>query len=1809
MAIKINFDTAHNPEEPTLILAKKNGDKIGKINAYEIEVVGSLNDASEISFTVYKYVDGVKDYLWDEIVNFRLAYCVEWDKWFEIKVELDESSETKKTVSCTCLGHAELSQIMLYNIQINTEDDIARDEYVVPTVLYRKNGNLTAEEQIMASNILKKDVYYLDDYKSASLLHRITEKCPHYSIVHVDETIASIQRTFEFNETSIYDAFQDIANEINCLFVLDSDSDENGNIRRTIAVYDLESNCIDCGHRDEFTMICPKCGSKNINEGYGDDTGIFVSSDELAESIQLSVDTDQVKNCFKLEAGDDLVTATVRNCNPNGSDYIWHITDATKKDMSKELVDKIAEYDKEYARYYNEVDYYPELNADAIINYNDLVDKYNDFYEKYNLVENDKLGESNRLSTVPSSIVGYKNLMNIYYDTIDFKLYLESSMMPSPRLSDTSAEQEAAKLTSNSLQGVATGSLKGLSKLTADSLVLSMAKVIIDYRYKIEIKSSELDDEKYEWSGTLTVINYSDEEDKADSAHITIQITENVKEYTKQKLDKALAKGDNEDVSISGLFKKSFKNSKAVEEMEIAKELLNDITDEQVKKLCLSNINKKEELFASIEAGNITSTFGNINMDKREVIVWTDANKEKYATALKSWQEGDGEESTWYSTVDSDCYDAVYGRDNLFGKALNNVGVRIAFSPIVVNANGKVTEILSKQSLTTYIEKVVSDAYTKDRAFNQGTILSLDTKKIIARTDVTVDSSGTGFDNTAVTVAILLNFVGKYGDIRYAPVFKNSEIAKEMEKARNIFHGITDAQVKKLGYTDINTVEQFYSAIENADINPIFGNINMDKREVVTWTETNKEKYKEQLESWQEGENESDTWYSGVDSGCYDTVHGGSELFGEDIDNTGVYIAYSPMVVDSNGKLVEILSYKDLSMYIEGIVKEAYTRDRSFKQSTILSLDTKKIIACADTSTDYGESGFGNTAITKSRLMHFAGKYGAIQQAPNYSGDSEFELALKMYSFKRLESFNNAAQTCIDIMTQQGIPDKKTWSTNKENENLYDDLYIVYYKKQAMIQAEMNLRSSEIQIISGKDINGNVKTKGLMEYIEDIKSDVQGKLNFEKSLGEDLWREMCSFRREDKYSNSNYTSDGLNNAQLIKRANEFIEEANKDIYKSAEQQHSISADLNNLLVIEKFKPLVKSFKVGNFIRVMVDDELYKLRLIEYTIDYDDIEQISVDFSDAVSVASTMKTVKDVLDQASSMATSYDSVKRQAEKGSSSNAQLSDWVNKGMSLTNMKIVGSAENQDITWDSHGILCKEYMPESDDYNNKQLKIINRGLYTTTDNWETTKAGIGNFIYYDPRDGQEKEGYGVIADTLVSNLILSEDVGIYNKNNSITLNKDGFVISTKATGTTGANDKVFTIQKEYVDSNNKKQTTNLMHVDNTGNLVLNGSLKVENTTLSGLGTTATDYLTYENGVLKVGATNSGYTAIDNNGVSIHNSAGTTLAGFKNTEAVIGKVVVNNTSYYNTQITNSAINFRLGTSMLTKVDSSGMKIYSGGSVVGSFGSSSITLGGSNTTSITMAGNATLNVSSLRIGNDAPITSRDDLKGDKGEDVSSQYLDYRYYGDYAGLNVVTTSGVTGLHANIANDSFGIMNNTSRLATIDSSGLVLGNGMQFIETGVEGVFFVSTTVPVSYTFPKGEQYVKISLTAKDMRNKARGNGVALSDYWRPMSIVALFTSNYKIAKIAGFNLNPSATGSSTGLTINLTRNGSSNTDKVTGTLKYQILWIKGSYASVSSDTNDDDIGTGGDTGGGTSGSDSGMPALYGYVDGTTLYIYD
>ena len=88
MAINLKFDLIGNPEPPSIILANRNGNKLGQlnVNVESIDVSDKFNAASEFSFTLNKYIDDKLTPLWDKVKDFKLVYCPEWDLCFEIKV-------------------------------------------------------------------------------------------------------------------------------------------------------------------------------------------------------------------------------------------------------------------------------------------------------------------------------------------------------------------------------------------------------------------------------------------------------------------------------------------------------------------------------------------------------------------------------------------------------------------------------------------------------------------------------------------------------------------------------------------------------------------------------------------------------------------------------------------------------------------------------------------------------------------------------------------------------------------------------------------------------------------------------------------------------------------------------------------------------------------------------------------------------------------------------------------------------------------------------------------------------------------------------------------------------------------------------------------------------------------------------------------------------------------------------------------------------------------------------------------------------------------------------------------------------------------------------------------------------------------------------------------------------------------------------------------------------------------------------------------------------------------------------------------
>ena len=939
-AIKINFDTSNNPEMPTLILGDKSGKKYGIIdNIVDINVSDKMNDCPEISFSVYKYNNDVECVLWDKLINFMTVYCLEWNTWFEMKVDVSESPDILKNVILTRLAESELSQLNVYGLEANTETDIDREDYK-PTIIFDSEN------------------------PSASLLHRILTKAPHYSIRHVDGTIAKMQRTFSFDKISIKDAFDQIAEELNCLFVYHSDTHESDILSRQISVYDLESYCMECGHRGEFTGVCPKCGSKNISEGYGEDTNIFISSDGLGNNARLETNTDEVKNCFRLEAGDELMTSTIKNCSPSNSQYIYNFSDDMKEYMPKELTDRLKEYDDLYNSYNKE--YSMNINT---TNYNSLVTKYKN------------MDSDLKCETIANPITGYSKLVNVLYDTIDMQYYLQSSLMPSIEIDKSDAHAQMNRLKAE-ISPVAVESLAVISLYTVRSSILSMAKVIVDGRYKVSVNDGDsYNSNTKTWTGSFTIESYSDEEDKAVSENINVKVNDNYEEFVKQKIDKLL-NGNSYDTTISWLFK-----------------------------------------------------------------------------------------------ID----------------------------------------------------------------------------------EVTLDM---------------------------------------------------------------------------------------------------------------------------------------------------------------------------------------------------------------------------------------------------------FKAELKKYSYNGLDNFYKSCNGVIDIMIQQGI-------NSDPNSNEYKNLCKPYQDRQAAILTELKVRESEINTV--------LETQNLI-YKEQDK--IRKALDLETYMG-DLWVTLCSYIRETEYENTNYVSDGMTNAELIKSANEFITKATKDIYKASSLQHRISADIKNLLMIKEFKPLVDKFQCGNWIRIKVDENVYKLRLLEYDLSYED-QSLNVVFSDVLKICNGITDLQSVISQASSMASSYNFVKTQANQASKSAEYVDDMLKNGFDTVKVSIGSSSDNQSITWGQDGILCREYNDITSEFNPEQLKIINKGMYMTTDNWLTSKAAIGNFTYIDPITLEEISAYGVNAEVIIGRLLIGQDLGLYNTSGTLRFDDNGLVV------TNGIN--TVTIDPNGTSVLNVKNNDgNVLSFDDDGDMIIVGNITAKSLTLLG--------------------------------------------------------------------------------------------------------------------------------------------------------------------------------------------------------------------------------------------------------------------------------------------------------------------------------------------------------------------------------------
>lgn len=318
-----NLDNSINV--PNIYILNRRLKKIGQIeDVTELQIVVALNEPNEISFTTHKYINGRKNSLWKHIKETALI-SVEGFGIFEIEAPITDTDTSIKKIHGQDLCSVELGQSNC-TLEINTEEDYTSTvtpalSDVKPTLFYNKNDT------------------------AHSLLHRILSYAPHYTIDHVDDSLCGMNRELSCSDSAIYDFLTgDVSEAFGCIFIFNK-------FKRSISAYDLKDHCMTCGSHHIIGTECQDCKSKgrpsnNIEQGYGYNSSVYVDSENLATEMTLSGDKDSIKNCFKLEAGDDTMTEMIGQRLIGGTNYIWTFSNEMLNDMSDELREKYIAYTK-----------------------------------------------------------------------------------------------------------------------------------------------------------------------------------------------------------------------------------------------------------------------------------------------------------------------------------------------------------------------------------------------------------------------------------------------------------------------------------------------------------------------------------------------------------------------------------------------------------------------------------------------------------------------------------------------------------------------------------------------------------------------------------------------------------------------------------------------------------------------------------------------------------------------------------------------------------------------------------------------------------------------------------------------------------------------------------------------------------------------------------------------------------------------------------------------------------------------------------------------------------------------------------------------------------------------------------------------------------------------------------------------------------------------------------------------------------------------------------------------------------------------
>ena len=386
-------------------------------------------------------------------------------------------------------------------------------------------------------------------------------------------------------------------------------------------------------------------------------------------------------------------------------------------------------------------------------------------------------------------------------------------------------------------------------------------------------------------------------------------------------------------------------------------------------------------------------------------------------------------------------------------------------------------------------------------------------------------------------------------------------------------------------------------------------------------------------------------------------------------------------------------------------------------------------------------------------MKRLGDQIGVIQELETRLPDDLNSKDWTKYGLQFLDSKVKSFKTMDELYCAQGM--------NKPD-NLSYNLYLQNLEDLNSATAEYNKRESEVD--SATDVYNSIIAE---------RNAVQAQLDMDEWFTLDEWKSLDCYVVEETYDNDNFiTTDNTTDTERFDIERQLYETAWKDLSKKCRPQYQYTSTLSNVLTIPQFKGFLQYFQLGNFIRMATDyDTVIKLRLISFTVDYNDTSKIDVTFSDAIRVHDIYEDASSIQAQANSAAMSFQFNKDQYDKSVNESNFVAEMRKYGLDVATTQIY-NATDQSQTWDSTGMTFRKWNDERQDFDPEMIKIINNMMVFL--DGDGARMAIGKISL-----PNGNSCYGINCELLVNKLTMSENVWIENNSGTYKFDDAGFIAS----------------------------------------------------------------------------------------------------------------------------------------------------------------------------------------------------------------------------------------------------------------------------------------------------------------------------------------------------------------------------------------------------------------------------------------------